>query len=44
MTGRRCSPAGQPHARHFQDAREPLLESSHADYLVLADGKTPADL
>jgi quinol monooxygenase YgiN len=36
--------AGQPHMRQFQDAREPLLESTRADYLVLADGKTPADL
>jgi quinol monooxygenase YgiN len=33
--------AGQPHMRHFQDTREPLLESTHADYLVLAAGKTP---
>jgi hypothetical protein len=29
--------------RHFQDARESLLESTHADYLVLAEGKTPTD-
>jgi quinol monooxygenase YgiN len=36
--------AGHPRMRHFQDAREPLLESTHADYLVLAEGKTPADL
>lgn len=35
--------AGQPHMRHFQDTREPLLESTRADYLALADGKTPAD-
>jgi quinol monooxygenase YgiN len=34
---------GQPHMRQFQDAREPLLESTHADYLVLAEGKTPAE-
>jgi quinol monooxygenase YgiN len=34
--------AGQPHMRQFQDAREPLLESTRADYLVIADGKTPA--
>jgi quinol monooxygenase YgiN len=33
--------AGQPHMRHFQDAREPLVESTHAEYLALADGKTP---
>jgi quinol monooxygenase YgiN len=36
--------AGQPHMRHFQDARQPMLESTRADYLILADGKTPADL
>jgi quinol monooxygenase YgiN len=34
--------AGQPHMRHFQDTRERLLQSTRADYLVLADGKTPA--
>jgi hypothetical protein len=36
--------AGQPYMRHFQDAREPLLESTRADYLVLSDGKAPAGL
>lgn len=35
--------AAQPHMRHFQETRERLLESTRADYLVLADGKTPAD-
>ena len=31
----------QDHTRHFLAAREPLLESTHVDFLSLADGKTP---
>jgi quinol monooxygenase YgiN len=30
---------GQPYARHFQDAREPLVEFTHADYLLGSEGK-----
>ena len=38
--------AAKPYMRHFQDTREPLVESesTRADYLVLTDGKTPTDL
>jgi quinol monooxygenase YgiN len=33
---------GQPHVRHFLQAREALLEDTKVDFLSLADGKTPA--